>query len=410
MRRSVQVGFVLIISVVLAIATAEILARVYSPAGYYVWPPHFRRTMRLSPGLTSDKPGWTNLTINSLGIRGDPFRSDQKYRLLAVGGSTTICTYLDDTDTWTYQVQERVNRELGADTIWVGNVGRPGHSTVQHVPQVEKLLEQHREIDGVILLIGINDLLLRLSGLRDRKGAAPPSKPRPRARRMQRLESPERLKRAFSLFPSQEADSRWYSDTGLGRLWMSRTSHAPDLPVALPSQDERGAFVKKLRAYRKQASSFRHQLPDLTRPLSDYEWQVNAIIDAAEKLDRRVIFLTQPTIWRRGLSPEELDILWMGGPPLHQAKPGMEYYSVEALAAGMKMYNNRLLQVCRERGVECVDAAERLPKDTTVFWDDAHYTKHGAAMLADLLTEYLLAHEPLAGLRERADARLGTQP
>ena len=54
---------------------------------------------------------------------------------------------------------------------------------------------------------------------------------------------------------------------------------------------------------------------------------------------------------------------------------GTEYYSVEALAAGMKLYNDALRRVCRDRGTECIDVAARLPKEAAIFWDDAHFTE-----------------------------------
>ena len=84
------------------------------------------------------------------------------------------------------------------------------------------------------------------------------------------------------------------------------------------------------------------------------------------------------------------------------------YYSVEALEEGIDRYNEALRGVCRVRGSECIEAASVIPKTTTVFWDDAHYTAEGARMLAALVTDYLLAHEPLRSFAEASPRPLVT--
>jgi hypothetical protein len=65
----------------------------------------------------------------------------------------------------------------------------------------------------------------------------------------------------------------------------------------------------------------------------------------------------------------------------------------------MQRYNETLLRVCRERGVECIDAAARLPKDASIFWDDAHFTEEGSRRLAQIVADHLLEREPLASRR-----------
>jgi hypothetical protein len=64
----------------------------------------------------------------------------------------------------------------------------------------------------------------------------------------------------------------------------------------------------------------------------------------------------------------------------------------------MVRYNETLLGVCRERGVECIDVASQLPRDGAMFWDDAHFTVEGSHRLAQLVSDYLRRSEPLAKL------------
>jgi hypothetical protein len=163
--------------------------------------------------------------------------------------------------------------------------------------------------------------------------------------------------------------------------------------------DEKAEFVAVNRRYRAAAARFRRKAPDLTRQLAVYRSNLNALVDRAEDAERRIIFLTQPTLWKAGMSEEEEALLWGGGPGFLRAGPGREYYSAQVLAETMALYNDAVLDVCRQRGVECVDLASSLPRTDEVFYDDAHYTELGSAMVADRVAEYLLAREPMSGMR-----------
>jgi lysophospholipase L1-like esterase len=387
MRRRAVGLVVFVVSSIFFLALAELLSWLYLPTNYYVWPPNFRRSFRPSPDVIHGVSSPSQLTINESGFRGEPLSDDERYRLLTIGASTTICVYLDDSKAWPYVLQGRLNGELGAGTVWVGNAGRPGHSTPQHVLQVEKLLEQYPEIDAVVLLSGINDLLIALSATID----SPPVFD----------EGPNgALRRAFSVFPDWDADSPWYARNVIGRVARLRMWS----PLLLKrdgvfAMDEKADFVKMIRAYRAAASSFRRTAPDLSVELARYLRNVNAIIDRAERAGRRVIFLTQPTLWKPGMTPAESALLWGGGTDFFHAGPGKEYYTAEVLGETMKLYNDALRDVCRKRGVECVNMANMLPKTRQVFYDDAHFTEYGAAMVAERLAEYLLANEPLRQMR-----------
>jgi lysophospholipase L1-like esterase len=387
-RRRVKQGALFFGSLALYLGVAEVLARYHVPDAYYVWPPNFTRVFEPDPDIIPGIRGPSRLTINAIGIRGDPFTEAQRHRVLAVGGSTTICTYLDDREAWPYLVQQRLGAVLGPGKAWVGNVGRPGHTTAQHVLQAEKLLKQHPEIDAVLLLVGINDLLLHIARMRDAEAA-----------RGQPSEggSETGLARAFSLFPVEGDGFPWYTRTGIGRWWTTRRWRVPEWT----RQDPDGRQIAVWRTYRKEASALRETLPDLSGPLRGYARNLNRIVHAARVEGARVIFLTQPTLWRDGLSRAEVDLLWGGGPPLDRMRSGEEYYSIAALAAGMKLYNETLLGICGQRRAECFDLARELPQSEGVFWDDAHFTEEGARQVARLVAEYLLARPPL--IERRSD-------
>jgi lysophospholipase L1-like esterase len=384
LRRRFQQAALFVGSLAFFLAIAELALRLWLPGGYYVWPPHFRETFSLDLDVLEGASDESNLTINAQGMRGDPLPKDGRYQLLAIGGSTTICIYLDDADAWPHLVQRRLEDEFGEGSVWVGNVGRTGHSTAHHLLQLEKLLGQYPEIDAVLMLVGINDMLSRVSLLRD---------PIP----LPAIGSTQQLRSAFSIFPGSDADSPWYRRTRIEQLFAMRSWRLPGQRGQGPQVDSQGAFALRARDHRRQATEFLEELPGLPDGLAGYRRSLNDIVDAAQAAGVRLIFLTQPTLWREGLSPEEEASLWLGGPRFDRLGPGAAFYSVRALADGMARYNETLLGVCRERGVECIDVASQLPRDGVVFWDDAHFTVEGSRRLARLVADYLRAHPPLAG-------------
>ncbi len=374
-------------SLLVFLGIAELFLRHILPDRYYVWPPGFQRIFEPDPAVVHGVRSPSRLTINAAGMRGDLPGDAARYRILAVGGSTTICVYLDDSQAWPYLLQRRLNAVLGEDGVWVGNVGRPAHTTQQHVLQVEKLLEQHPEIDALVLMIGINDMLIDLSLmshpstelLRD-LGQADPN---------------AQLRRAFSIFPGFWDDAPWYARNVVGRLWWVARWHPVPQSGDVPAMDRRGEFVHRLRGFRARASSLRGELPELGSRLDAYVGRVEQIAERADAAGVRLLLSTQPTLWRERLSGVEQALLWGGGPPLDRLRDGAVYYSVEALAEAMRMYNDALLGLCRARGIECVDLAEGIPRDAIHFYDDAHFSEAGSARVAELLADYLLAREPL---------------
>ena len=372
---------IVVAGLLLGIVALEGVSRLLIPNRYFVWPPNFRMRFDAAKNIPLGVTFPGQLTINAAGMRGDLPNESNEYRILAVGGSTTICVYLDDAHAWPFLLQESLNRSLGREEVWVGNVGRPGHRTDHHILQVEKLLAQHPDIDMVVLLVGINDLITNLPFA---ESAASP--PRPNARQMMAM--------SFSIFPGWDEESPWYRRNVIGRIERIMTWRPMPGTAKLQPIDEEGEFVAALRRYRRRAGRIRHDLPDLEAPRAQYIANLNEIIDIARVKGVRILLLTQPTLWKGDLTAEEQELLWAGGPPFYRLSDGATYYSVDALATAMKRYNDALLQVCEAREVECVDAARRIEATAANLYDDAHFTERGSAILAEIVEGYLLERPP----------------
>jgi lysophospholipase L1-like esterase len=364
-------------SVALAVTAAELVLRSAAPAprAYQVWPPHLSVRFHPAPGVMPGIEGPSRFTTNSLGMRGDEWREAGRYQILAIGGSTTESLYLDDSETWPRLLQEALNAH-GGRRVWVGNVGRSGLNTRHHVMQVMRLLEQPPRVDAIIVLAGVNDLHNRLS--RDADFLPIDQEPPSTFARLAR--------EAFGVLPAVTGRTPWYRPFELEyRLSRLAVDAVPEELV----QDDAGRIYERWRRHRREAGALRSRLPDLGPALREYAANLHTIVDVAARQRVRVVLATQPALWRPGLPPEQRALLWLGGVGAFQRKPGHDYYTVEALAAGMERYNRALLDVCQAREVECVDLAARLPADTSVFYDDCHLNESGSRRVAELFSQHL---------------------
>lgn len=365
-------------ALVVTILLAETVLRFAHPNGYYVWPPHIKRFFKPDQGVMPGIFGESRFESNSLGIRGDELTPSHTYRILAIGGSTTECMLLDQFETWPYLLQKTLDENIPNHNVWVGNAGMSGRTTRHHLTAMRYLPLRKMRIDVIVLLIGINDFSKRLS--RDER-YDPHFLAKP--------EATEKMMSRTFMGSYNYTNGTFFKKTALWQ--MLKKVKAMVLHIA--SLEENGMNYVTWRKHRQQATEIRTKLPDLSSAIEEYARNINKIIDIAQEKSLRLIFMTQPTIWKPGLSEELDSLLWLGGIGNFQVESGKPYYSVEALDKGITKYNEVLLNICKERGVECVDLSY-LEKDTTVFYDDVHFNESGARKVFMALVNYILSHEP----------------
>jgi lysophospholipase L1-like esterase len=359
----------LVIGLVLAELTVSV---VYPrPQQFYVRRPNLHRTFLPMPDVMPGVSGPTRFITNSLGIRGDEFADNQQYRILAVGGSTTECVYLDQDRTWPSLLQRSLVEATGL-RVWVGNVGVSGHNTRDHIAYLRYLLPSYPRIDAVVLLVGINDFTLYTS----HADYDPHYLERPGAEQ-------EVLRKSFYLRPSR-FEPVLFRRTALWSLGLQIQAY-----FSGPRQDRRGEVYGKWRGDRRQATLV-DRLPDLESGLGEFQRNLNTLVDLAAARGVRLVFMTQPFLWRDTLTPRETDLLLTGRVAPTPGEKGMRYYTVRALMEGMGRYNQTTLEVCRARGIECLDLATRVPRNLDNFFDDVHFNDGGAKTVARIVGEALL--------------------
>jgi hypothetical protein len=332
---------------------------------------------KVYPGVSGPK----RFTTNTLGLRGPmPPGGGGSYKILAVGGSTTICANLDDSEEWPHRVMEQMNSVEKARPVWVGNAGVAATNTIHHLILMQ-WLPGVLHVDMAIFLTGVNDLTATL---------------------------------AFDGGPTQaflEKEAGFQGDLPPGTHWRSQRIYPlyRRLRLFLVIQE---AGVKLKQLFRPPASlplidiePFRQRrmaapvvpLPDLSTGLKEYRSRIVSLEDRCKDLKLRCLFLTQPYMWRDNLSARENHLLWQGYLGRFEHPKG--YISAGNMAQAMDSYNQTLLDVCRQDGLECYDMAAHIPKDTSAFFDEMHFNESGARMVAQNLTEYLLSTAPFGTQR-----------
>lgn len=362
-----------------ALGLLEVGLRLRGGAGprYAVWPPGLVAAFEPDPARMPGVAGPSTFRVGSLGLRGDePAASDER-RVLCLGGSTTECLYLDQDEAWPQLLQGELRERTGR-RVWVGNAGKSGLTTREHVLQLRHLPDHLPALDDVVVLAGVNDLGARLAledayrpaGLDDAGVLA------------------ESLRRAFAVAPGRDADLPPWKRTA---LWRAARRLAWRAAASSAAQDRRGEVYDRWRAHRAAAGALRDELPDLGPALEEYRRNLRACAELARGRGLRLTLVTQPCLWRAGLEPELAALCWMGGVGAYQRVAGAEYYTPRALAEGLARFDAALLEVAAEEGLGAVDLAARVPRDAGAFYDDVHFNEAGARLVANALAEALAA-------------------
>lgn len=378
-------------SVLVALVFAEIALRLVTPPKkeFMVWPANMYHVFRPSTVIMPGHSAESHFASSSRGLRGPETGPDTETRILAIGGSTTECLYIDEVSAWPL----RVGRLLSTDArhVWSASAGLSGMNSGDHVIHAKFLVPQLPRIDIVIGLMGVNDLVVAL-GAPDTYRAVPGD--------VSELTSEHLLRRAFQQVPgrlenSWDYDAPAYRKTALYQLLRRiKIGRSRDLSAANIATDDGGAGLMRWRANRQKASEMIDALPDLTDALATYRKNLSTFVDVLAARNVRVVLVTQPTLWRADLDEKEQKLLWMGGKGNFQVKEGLPYYSARALAEGMEKFNGVMLSVCKERGVDCVDLATKIPKTTDHFYDDCHFGFKTSELMADIVAETVKKGRP----------------
>jgi lysophospholipase L1-like esterase len=382
--RYLRRGLLALLGILAGCLLFELTLRIVSPPpGFRALAPgvEFRFDVKTAPGVH----GPSRFHINSMGVRGREWAADRdgEFRVLCMGGSTTECIVTDQETVWTSLLEQRLGAVDGR-RAWIGNIGRSGIFTDVHVLQARELLDVY-DPDAMTLLVGINDLCEALCRSETFDLAIFCSDER--VRRMEEL--------AFAVVPPWANPGHAWNPLRCTHLW----TLLHDVKFSLRVEEAMDSRFNNVRKWQEQraAGSRRAALPDLGAALAHYEKNVREIIELARRHDVKLLLMTQPVLWRADLTPAEDAVLWMGGTrDLKHSPPGTPFYAAGALADGMDAYNRTLLRIAAETGTACLDLAAVIPKSTTYFFDDCHFTDAAQPLIADVVAAALQGFHPRA--------------
>ena len=135
--------------------TGKFILETFSPPQGWVFRAHPYQNIGLIQNAHI-KRGDNSVTINSQGQRItspiEQFAEEDKFSVVCIGGSTTFCVSVDDTQTWPYVLQSKLGPEFQ-----VFNLGVPGHSSLEAIIQMTTQVPDLKP-DLVIFYEGWNDL------------------------------------------------------------------------------------------------------------------------------------------------------------------------------------------------------------------------------------------------------------
>ena len=304
------------------------------------------------PGISA---GRSVVTINSRGVRGPDVPLDQAdLRILCIGGSTTECWYVSDEKTWPWRLQSLLSQVLSKKVI-VDNAGLSGHFTRHHIYQI-KNYDPVSKYDYILVLCGFNDAYCFLRENYDQ--------------RIERIAN-----EALTPDYSQQVYYRRSASIRIGRSIFYKYCQRIGI-----TQDSAGEYINAERQKRQQAIARKRQdsIPDgLDEALQRYERDLLELIQSCRRQGVNLVMITQPTLYKEDLAPELDQLIWM------------TTASVSDILKVLNRFNQAMLDLCHRESIDCIDLASRLPKDTSIFYDDCHFNDSGCESVAQVVSEHL---------------------
>lgn len=360
MRRLCAKVMLLLVALCASFCLIEVAFRIHNP---------FNKFPRVKHGrvlLPSDKPSRYTTRVpglptivekkrNSLGLRGDEPPKDfaATLSMFTVGGSTTECGYLSDGLTWTDRVGQRLSESF--DQFWINNAGLDGTTTHGHLELLQGYLVDFNP-DVIVFLIGYNDSMGPEANRFDRAlgtlGAGPLSFSSFKGFLISLSERSTTVRNAINVYRGQ----RFRRRGGWAKFieWQSEKEGEP-----LPPDGKEKLSI--------------HQ--EVYIPL--YKGRIERILSVTSTHDILAVLVTQPIPFGASTDPDT-------GKDLSRVRYGA--FKMERI----KLYNNALREVAATQDVPLVDLARQMPKRTSLFFDEAHFTLRGEEVASEIISQELL--------------------
>jgi lysophospholipase L1-like esterase len=335
-----------------------VVGNIFLKSNLIIYPPNFQLMTRwignALPGIT----GTRKFTTDYKGFRTTKiidYENASRYRVFAIGGSTTVQGDIDDQNTSSSILQSLMEQKLQTE-VEVINAGHSGLRSIHHLATLNEIEKYHPSL--VIIMMGANDWNIDI-----KINNCPLYRRLPLVMRCSLIGCNTNLRNS----------PLWHFIRYLFNIDFIRSTE----PITVNDYGE---------YYTSQVNSLARPIcveywPD--KVSNEYRLYVKNIFDKCANGKYKCLVVSQITAYHRGASDEMKKLFWM--------TPPNENYtlSFEALVHIANLYNSFLEVEARKYKIPFCDAASGIPPTTEFFYDDMHLNDNGCRRLAELIFKCL---------------------
>ena len=333
---------------------------------YHVLPPGLRLRLEIDREVFPQLERETRFDVNRQGERGDevPRSSDGLYRVLVAGGSQPEGFLLDQDTAWPGALHRLLETpeslaKRGASKVHVGSIARSGVGSEALDLLLDRVLPRYPRLQLIIIMIGATDVMRWLEY--GASSTLPPVKVADIFRC--HPEGP------FGWRPKDLA--AWELLLRARRRWLR--------PMVVHKRA--GRWYAQARAMRAQAKEIRHELPDPTTMLDQFECHFRRALEKATAHADRVLVVRQPW-FDKEYSEEEAACMWHGGAGQAWRENVTSYYSFDVVSRLMARVDDRARSIAEALDIEQLDLMPILERSLNTYYDGFHATPAGARTVA----------------------------
>jgi lysophospholipase L1-like esterase len=304
--------------------------------------------------------GTSRFSTNELGFRGPPLaipKETREYRVFLVGGSTTECMFVDDSQSPERILQTLLTKLLPGRPVSVYNAGHHGDCSYDHVAIVA-----HR-----IALLEPN-LIVVFAGANDQRAA---------------IQNRDYLHRASA--KGERPSLLTLLKFAATEFQIPRLLHA--VFHRLVDRRERLERITYTTNFRRNVSLKEGLTLSNLAPRVDvapYGRNLATLAGITKAQGAQMLFVTQASTWNSQIDPDAARWHWMNV-DYSEGK----YYREDLMDRTLEMHNEEMRRVAGAQGVPVLDVAHLIPKSLEYFYDDMHFNPKGAATYASLVARSL---------------------
>ncbi len=341
--------------------------------------PNSRLTLYPHPDISEHLDKAVECRTNELGDRGGPVPKGpgRVMRGLVLGGSAAECMFLDQEKSWPAVLETLLQKASGEGRlpqgrVYIGNVARSLVNPQGLLRVASQILPEREPQDWIIIMTGNSVVVHWMTHGAGLKAAVP-------------LYSDDDL---FAVCPGTQFTWTLKGSATRRALAFAKRRWRPQV------LQNAGRFLLKNRRMRAAATQF-VKLPPVaeSRYFAESCQYLRELIRLCRQHASRVIVIGQGWLEYDALSPEQAKLPWFGC--VGDLKDS-HFASLKSLSDAFEVVHRATLALAREEGAETLDARQMVPGRIGLLYDDGHYSNTGSRMLAESLTEYILAGKPPA--------------